>query len=138
MDSNFALSSVPNQDLTVELWVCFKLGRFPDFLNHAMTGTKAPSAILRIDYSLKSTQEVTIAVAGSDIPSQTRYGAWVDGTEYHNMLNASKSEIDAFLDAGECANAPITVKSHVETSWSPVSIPEEPVELPAHSLPSVI
>ena len=41
-DSNFALSSVPNQDLTVELWVCFKLGKFPDFLNYAMTGTKAP------------------------------------------------------------------------------------------------
>ena len=67
-DSNFALSSVPNQDLTVELWVCFKLGRFPDFLNYAMTGTKAPSAILRIDYSLKSTHEVKIAVAGLRIP----------------------------------------------------------------------
>ncbi len=128
-DSNFALSSVPNQDLTVELWVCFKLGKFPDFLNYAMTGTKAPSAILRIDYSLKSTQAVKIDVAGSDIPSQIHYRSWVEGTAYHNMLNISTSEIDGFLNAGECANAPISVKGHVETSWLPVSNPEEPVEV---------
>lgn len=90
--------------LTVELTVRFKLGRFFDFAQTALTSHRAPSAWMRMQYSLEG-EAWSVSLCGSAIPSQWLY---IDGHREcaRELCEVHATEVDTFIAAGACKDAP--------------------------------
>ena len=90
-----------------ECWSRFKIGRAGDWGLWFLAGHRAPSAVARISYTIYFDGRIVIKFGGSFLPSQSYYVDWQrDG--WHDMLRNGKGEIDGFLHAGSCADAPGT------------------------------
>lgn len=88
------------QQVEITCWVRFKVGAMADYGCYVLSGKRAPSAILKIVYFIGS-DSVRVEFMGSRIPSQSYYVAW-NRWRVHDMLAIASSDIDSFLDAGEC------------------------------------
>jgi hypothetical protein len=87
----------------------FKLGRLADFLTAVLTRSFAPSALIQIEYKLKTDGSFRIELGGSGIPTRTFY-IDCDNRERWDMLDADEQEIRMFVRAGMCRTAPEIVK----------------------------
>jgi hypothetical protein len=86
----------------------FKLSPIMDKLQRAITGRWAPNAWAAIEYEIRSTGRVRIAVTGTAIPSQDVYVNWkrVEGLRF-DMLQSSSWNIQGFMiNTPGCSDAP--------------------------------
>jgi len=98
--------------LTVRWWLRFKIGRIGDLGCWVLTGLWAPSAIMMIECTVKDRARPKITFWGSQIPSVSAYVKWKQ-FHLHEMLSMGHSQIDDFLSAGPCRDAPVSELS----SW---------------------
>jgi hypothetical protein len=106
-DSDYHLSAIPDQFVTFEIWQSFKMGHLVEFGQYILTGARAASATLKIDYTFRSHGNVEIDLVGSAVPSQSHYLRWQDRSDHYDMMGAPESEIKGFFEAGACITAPI-------------------------------
>ncbi|EDM80052.1 hypothetical protein PPSIR1_20534 [Plesiocystis pacifica SIR-1] len=92
-------------DVTIRLWIRFKLGGLTNFGSWVMTGEWAPWAWMQMDYIIDCSGRVRIEFRGSYIPSQSFYVGW-SKVATRSMLNNNKARIDGFLTAGDCQTPP--------------------------------
>lgn len=104
-DEFFAVCTAGDQ-VTVNFWMAFKLGKLADWAGAAMIGHRAPSAIINIQLVMRSTGSVYVTCHSSFVPSQHFYLDWKQVAEY-NMVGCQESEFRGFLEAGKCKNAPV-------------------------------
>jgi hypothetical protein len=96
----------PESDgVTIRIGLRFKIGRVGELAGYFFTHRWAPSALITMEYRIDSSGQKTAKVWGSLIPSQSIYVGWAKRAQ-HNMVGNSSDEIDRFLDAGSCRDAP--------------------------------
>ena len=89
----------------------FKLGWLANTLSALLMGKLAPSALIRIKYTLKTDNSAQVTLGGSTIPSQTFYidckrqGRW-------DMVLLDEHGIRSFIEAGSCTTAPDRLKEY--------------------------
>ena len=91
----------------------FKIGKLGNAMARLMVGEWAPSAWMQIDYAFSCNGRIRIDFCGSFIPSQRYYRDWSHSGSF-DMLTNSADDIDRFLYAGGCRDAP----GHLHHSWS--------------------
>lgn len=90
---------------TITHWLRFKIGGLGNWGSWLMTGQWAPFAWMRTDYKICCDGSITIKFAGTYIPSQYYYVGW-NWFGLHDMLGNTTAQIDGFLNAGDCSDAP--------------------------------
>jgi hypothetical protein len=104
---------VSEQEVTLTAWWSFKVGRFVDFGQSLLTGTRATSATLKIEYKINCSCDFEATLIGSSIPSQSHYLRWGSRSDYYSMFDASEAEIRGFCEAGGCVTAPVQERTTV-------------------------
>jgi len=104
--------SATQQFCTIELTVRVKLSWFMNAAQAILTWHLAPSAIVRVSYTLHRSGATQIEFVGSDIPSQQYLVGW-NIVHLHDMCTITGPELNAFITAGNCLDAPISVKCTV-------------------------
>ena len=99
--------------VTINQYVKFRIGKVGNLGNYVMTGHGAPFAIMKITYTLFVDGRAIIDFAGTDIPTQNYYIDWRRRGS-HNMLGNSAAQIDAFITAGNAADAPVYFRYRYE------------------------
>ncbi|NMM50830.1 hypothetical protein [Marinigracilibium pacificum] len=89
----------------IKHWIRFKIGKVGNLGNWMFTGQWAPYAWMMIRYKICCDGKVEISFGGSFIPSQWYYVKWAQVGTY-DMLNITEAQIDGFLNAGDCKDAP--------------------------------
>ena len=111
-DHCFTVTSAGDQ-VTLNYWIAFKLGKLADWAGTTMTGHRAPSAILNVQLTIRSSGSAYVTFLSSFVPSQKFYVDWRHVDEY-NMLSCSESEFRGFVEAGKCKNAPLVRRFGME------------------------
>jgi len=83
----------------------FKIGKVGDLGSWVMTGQFAPSAWMQTDSRVCRDGTVSIKFYGTFVPSQKNYVDYARVVHF-NMLENTEAQIDAFLFAGTCLDAP--------------------------------
>jgi len=95
----------------IECWIRFKIGWVGDRVSAALTGHRAPSAIVKFEYAIDGSGRVAIRVFGSSVPSHSIYVDWRSQEDGYCMeKHCTMASFRAFLEVGECRDAPM---SHV-------------------------
>lgn len=90
---------------TLHVVLAFKLGTSLDFGSRVLTGRWAASAWIQVDYTINTQGAVGIDFGGTFIPSHKYFVDWRQ-VFTHDMMTLTDAEIDGFLDAGRCKDAP--------------------------------
>jgi len=91
--------------VTVQRWVRFKIGRTGEFGAFVLTGRRAPSALISVEYSFRTSGDVSVCFGGTSIPSESCYFSRArEGL--HDMIGNTAEGISDFLNAGSCKDAP--------------------------------
>jgi hypothetical protein len=97
---------VDSRGVTIHRSIRAKICRLAEFGGLAVSGKLAPSAIIDIQYRIECSGRITVGFLGTCIPSQTYYVDWIRKGE-HDMMKNTSSQIDGFLAAGSCQDAPV-------------------------------
>ena len=100
------LATTEDASFEIDCWVRFKIAALGDLGCLILTGSRAPSAMLRFRYRIDS-DSAQIRFFGTRLPSQSYYVAW-NRYGIHDMLTADTAAIDSFLEAGACKDAVCT------------------------------
>ena len=111
-DESFTVSFTRDQ-VTLNYWMGFKLGKLADWAGFAMIGHRAPSAIVNLQLTMRSSGAAFVTFHSSYVPSQHFYVDWQQDGQF-NMLDSSDAEFRSFIEAGKCKNAPVARRASVE------------------------
>lgn len=110
---------VSNREIRIRLSIWSKLGKLTGLAGRIISGYWPASANMEIDVSVfRDPLLVSIAFAGSCVPSQRRYIDWRDCDRAYDILKSEPWHFEEFLELGYCKDA---------VSWQtePVIIEEE-------------
>jgi hypothetical protein len=104
--------SATQQFCTIELTLKVKLSWYLNAAQKVMTWHWAPWGVVRLRYTLFRNGAHQIEFIGSEIPSQQCLVNW-NIVRLHDMAAITGPELNAFITAGKCLDAPISLKCTV-------------------------
>lgn len=92
------------KEVTIQLWVRFKITWLGDLAGWILTGRRAPWATILITYTLSRSGEIMVRADGSRVPSQSTYVDWQKRHEYE-MDQGRLAHFEEFMNTGACRDS---------------------------------
>lgn len=105
--------SMQSDQVSIDLWLRFKIGQLGDLAGRLLTGHRAPSALIRIIY-IFSQEQVHIHVFGSQVPSFNVYIDWQETCSHSRWM---PDELDEFIHTGRCTDAKLSAIYAAKPPW---------------------